>query len=198
MPWVCLLHFQLAASDLQTSAMLNAVCTAAFNDAQGRFVTDWPVSHTLTNVTAVDIGINTPATGINTGGSFTGTHTGAQDSAACILVNMHTGTRYRGGHGRIYWPGASTFFQADARTWTSTEVANWQTTFQLIVADCNSAFLAHGATAVVQVIPRYNYTVVDDTLHKKYVRQRDSWKQNDAVFNIQVNPLIKSQRRRLG
>lgn len=198
-PWVSLLHFSvIMPSGAITAAVLNAMCNKVQSDLSPRIVTDFPTSVTLTGVTGVDLSTNTPQVGNSTGSAINGGGAGMQDSAASLVINAKTGSRYRGGHGRIYLPGLLTSLQANANTWTNAIISTWTTAFNLTINDTITAAVGAGATSAASVIPRYLYRIDNDTVHSKYVRVKTGWSGNDVVFNWVPRPKIGSQRRRLG
>lgn len=197
--WVVLLHWAITmGSGPITAAVLNAMCNKFYTDITPRIATDWPSSHILQGVSAVDLSTNTPALGQSTGAAFPGGGTGMQDAASCLVIQEKTSSRYRGGHPRIYWPGLLTSLQANANSWGSSALANWTTAWGLTITDVGSAAITAGATIAVQVVPRYTYSVTDDPVKKKYVRKKTGWMQNDVVYSNVMNPRIGTQRRRLG
>lgn len=198
-PWNCILHWEQAAGDPPfTVAGLNAASQALYAGLVGQFSTQWPSSVTAQGVSSVDLSTNTPAVGQSTGATSSGSATGLQDNAASYMISLKTADRYRGGHGRVYFPGFATSLQQDSRNWTSTASGAGKAGFDIAVTATNTALLAHGSTAAVPVIPRYTYTYTDDPVAHRYSRKRTAWSHNALVYATVASQLIRTQRRRLG
>lgn len=102
------LNWQTAAVGL-TTAQLLAIQTAfdtawktgwiALGSSANRYMGSWVIDMSSATGGQVTNALYTPAAGVQ------GT-TSIPDNVAC-LISLHTATRYRGGHGRIYIPGIS-------------------------------------------------------------------------------------------
>lgn len=198
-PWNVILHFQQAAGDpVRSATQLNAMAQAMFAGVSSAWVGQWPSSVTLLSVNAVDLSVNAPATGISSGASVSGGATGQQDAASSFMLNFHTAERYRGGHGRAYFPGLGPSFQLNANQWGAAQTSGGAASFQTAVTNTNTAATSNGSSASSLVVPYFTYTYLDDPSRHRYTREKVGWKSNGVVYQITASQKIRTQRRRLG
>lgn len=152
----------------------------------------------LQQVSGVDIGVTAPVAFTNTT-VHAGTSGAAQieNSAICTLINMHINARYRGGHPRTYLPWGVPTNQTNESTWNAGYLANAAGAMANIVNQVRASLSPVNGAQVSQVCVRYNYTVTDDPIHKKYVRQRSTLNGVFVVQNYSSVPTYGTQRRRL-
>lgn len=127
-----------------------------------------------------------------------GTMPGNHDPAsACVLVRNQITSRYRGGHPRTYLPFLAASSMDNENTWNPTLVSNVQTSMHAwVAAVTGAAYTVPGAT-LRHVIPRYTYTIQDDTVHHKYVRTRSGVLGVYPVNSYMALTQVASQRKRL-
>jgi len=127
-------------------------------------------------------------------GSRVGLH---EPASAAVLVRNRIVARYRGGHPRTYWPfGVPADFQ-DEFNWTTALTTDVLTTVQAWVSQVTGAAYSVSGNPLKQVVPRYTYSITDDTVHKKYVRERTGLLGVNPVIGYEVMKPISSQRRRM-
>lgn len=174
-----------------TSAPPNASLLQTFSNAVG---TSWDTDMKayqattciLETVTCTDLGNPSTQSGQTTFG-VAGTKPSADLPAdVCVLVNLHIGRRYRGGHPRLYLPIGGAADIATPQSWTSSQLGAWLTSFSAFVNSllniaspgptcdslANVSYRSGGAARPVPV--------------------------TDPVLNWTINPIPGSQRRRLG
>jgi hypothetical protein len=198
-PWAVVWHFKF---DNQTANWSQQSTQQLADSIRASWATNFsPLCANAVHfnqVVCTDIGSTTPVVGTNTtvapGTSGAGV---IENSSLCALVNMHINARYRGGHPRSYLPLGYTTAQLNESQWTvgfqgqvATGIANFINSVRLSVAPVNGS-------AVSQVIPRYTYTLVNDSAHQRYIRQRTGLKAVDVVQTYTCNPTYGVQRRRL-
>ena len=189
-------HYQLNAPGTNwTTAQLNALCDGLM---AGLVLTNGIASLTGANtvfngVTAVDLGIATPATGASTHAAVPGQATGNElPPSTCVLVDLITQERYRGGHARAYMPpGNAVELISTEDQWTTTFVNSYQTAFANMQDNAFSA-----VPGMHQCCVRYNYTYTDVPAKHKYLATRDSVHSTPAVVNWVVKAGLGTQRRR--
>jgi hypothetical protein len=197
--WACIMHwFASGGSGNWTPTQLNAMCNALMTGMKTSFAPVWYTGVEFVDVVAVDIGTITPYSGISNQPSFAGTAVNPSDLSSCIMFNFQTAYRYRGGHGRIYLPGAGAQGSVDGDVWTAATYQTWLNEFISVLNSVTQAAITNGASGVSQVIPLYNYTYTDNPAKHKYTKQKTSVKAIANVIAVTGNNHIRTQRRRLG
>jgi hypothetical protein len=153
------------------NAMVNCVNAYAITGLHyfGSIITDWSSSTGLSQLDA----------GINLGG---GTYSVATPSQVCILQSLHIALRYKGGHGRMYWPmpGSNA---AITDTPNATAVSNLTTEYAALVTAMLALSGGNGGPAN-QVVYRH--------------RNNAALAATNVVLNSTVQPnLYATQRRRI-
>jgi hypothetical protein len=104
------------------------------------------------------------------------------DSVA-LLISLHTPTRYRGGHGRMYFPGISTVYSnSDGRTLTPSAITA-PTGYWQAVQNAMTAIAGASGGPYVQLVWHKHLSVAPNTI--------------EQVTSFTVSPTWASQRRRL-
>jgi hypothetical protein len=120
------------------------------------------------------------------------------DLSACVLINYKINSRYRGGHGRTYLPGAATTQSTNGDTWAAGHVTlvnnSWQSFQAAIKTDLQGAGLAAGT----QCVPRFGYTYTDVPAKHKYSKEKATFVGAFPVLSFSISNQLRSQRRRLG
>jgi hypothetical protein len=153
----------------------------------------------LTEVDVTDLTSSTAARGVATT-SHAGTNGGASLPAdVCALESREVLRRFRGGHGRIYWPFGSEAELHDAQTWKSTFVTNMEANLVSFYIDLVSAPWS-GATLTQYVTPSYYHGFTVHTGVTGRARNVPTVRTTplvDIVVSSVVKPGIASQRKRL-
>jgi hypothetical protein len=153
------------------TAMVNCVNAYAITGLHyfGSIVTDWSTSSGLTILDG----------GSNLGG---GSYSVATPSQVCILQSLHIAQRYKGGHGRMYWPlpGSNA---AITDTPNATAVANLATTYTTLLTAMAAVSSGSGGP-FVQYVYRHRNSALLASL------------QLVSSFTVQPN-LYATQRRRI-
>ena len=176
--------WQTAAVGL-TVAQLQAVQTAFdtawsgawknWTSSSNRYMGCWVVDMASATGNQVTNALYTPVAGVGASTSWPDMTSG--------LISLHTATRYRGGHGRLYIPGGTAAsVNADGRTLTSTAITQ-------IGAMWANTVSALGALAGTAGGP-YNPIV----WHKKLASSPNSV---ESITGVVVQSVIATQRRRV-
>lgn len=176
-----------------TGPELNTLCdnvkTGLKNGLQAMFYSNV----TFNQVSAVDLGTPTPNVGASSVADWSGTGAGELAPSLSVMVNLHIPARYRGGKPRVYFPpmaGVHTNLNDDG--WDSSGITAFTTGYQTFKTLAESS----GPTCA-QCCILYTYSVTNDPIHDKYIRQRTGIRFIPVVSSFTVNPVIRSQRRRM-
>lgn len=198
-PWNCICHFTVNnGAGSMSNSQLSAMATALFTGLTSEFGIYWPSAVQLDSILGVDLGVNAPAVGQSTQGAFTSSGSGTQDAASCVMFNFQTAQRYRGGHGRIYFPGLAPNHQTTPTLWDSTTVDNCVNGWVSGVANAVTAATTHGAVSANLCIPQYSYEYTDDPARHRYTVKKVAFLGAAPVTNTLGSFQIRTQRRRLG
>jgi len=198
-PWAVVHHWRLGTSTADwSSANLTSLVNAASSAFATRFASHMPVSVSLRDVRAVDIGAAVPAVGENTTvHPGTGTGTAFSASSGCCVISNHIGARYKGGHPRSYWPFGTQQDVANEFQFTTTFIGVIAQAMANYIEDIVIALPGSGAGAANHCVPLYTYEVVNDSLNHKYKRIRNGLKAVYTVQSYSANLTYGTQRRRL-
>lgn len=197
-PWAVVWHFRFGTSTAPWSAAdLTTLCNTILASFKTRLQTHFDSSTVWSQVTGVDIGTSTPAAGVSTGATWTGTGSANLTPATCVLVNLHIASRYRGGHPRSYFGIPASADSTDRESWTSTAQTAWANGVVGVINDCVTALPGSGSGAVNHCVPRYTYAYTDDPTHHKYLKTKSGLVGVFTVQSYAVHPKIATQRRRL-
>jgi hypothetical protein len=201
-PFALIWHFSIGTtSGPWTVAEIQALANTTFNAVKTAWQTVWNINVTALFSEAVDLSTNTPAQAISTGASWQGSGVNpASPASSAILVNFHTGARYRGGHARTYLPPGGASLSTDGDHWQNSSLTTWATSWQTMISSITGAVVTAGAGACLHVVPRYSYSYTDDPVHHKYTHKRvDNLPGSPfGVTGYAIQPRICNQRRRLG
>jgi len=176
--------------DLLAQTVFNAFTTALGSRTANNVTHD--------TVTSVDLGSSTGVSSIYTHTPVSGTGSAPlEPSSACLVVQNRIAARYRGGHPRTFWPAIDSNNMVDEAHWNSVQVTGYVTAVTTFISTVVSASYTGGATLLQHVIPRYTYTITNDPVHHKYLRERTGLLSVDTVQSYVGNTIIGSQRRRL-
>lgn len=152
----------------------------------------------VTNIATTDIGSSAPTVGSNTA-LITGASPGGglENSSICCLMRFLILARYKGGHPRTYLPWGTGSDLASESSWTGSFQTRSQSAIAGIMDTVRGNVPPRGSSQVSNVVPRYNYQIVNDPAHSKYLRQRTSLKAVNVVQSYLCNPTFGVQRRRL-
>jgi hypothetical protein len=120
-----------------------------------------------------------------------------EPSSLCVMVRYIINSRYRGGHPRQYFPFLGTTDLGNEHTWRDTSLSAVRPAIVAWLAAVQGAAYSVTGNPLQLVVPRYTYTVTDDTVHKKYVRERTGLLRVFQVTDYQPQAPVGSQRRRL-
>jgi hypothetical protein len=113
------------------------------------------------------------------------------------LVRLIINSRYRGGHPRTYLPLGTAAVLNPGNQWAPTYLDQVRPAFVAwLLAIVSAAYTITGSQLAL-VVPRYTYTITDDTVHKKYVRERTGLLNVYTVTDYQPQAQMASQRRRM-
>lgn len=147
----------------------------------------------------VDLGTSTPATGASINPGWTSAAAIAPPTlAACVMVNFRINARYRGGHPRTYLPGAPAGNTLDGDNWTASTVTAFSNGWIAMVNAIVSQMAGLGPGPLEHVVPKYTYTITQDPVKHKFIRQRTGLQGVFVVQQYTTLAPIRSQRRRLG
>jgi len=158
---------------------------------------NWPLTTTVTEYTAVDLGSAQPAQA-QVAASIAGTTAGEQDAAACIMFNYPVSQRYRGGKPRTYLPGPQGADQASPTNWTLATFDAMLTVWQNVISSIASAGSSAGVVGCTHCVVLYTYSITDDPVRHKYIRTRVAVKNVVTLGTAFGSTQIRTQRRRLG
>ena len=121
----------------------------------------------------------------------------ALTSSLAVMTRLPITSRYRGGHPRTYFPLGDVNNLQNENSWQQSWIsslkpiiAQWRNTIQ-------SAAYTQQPNLLTLVVPRYTYTVSNDAVHKKYVRERTGLLGVFPVGAPDPQVTIGTQRRRL-
>lgn len=198
-PWAVVLHMFNGTSAAWSQASINTLATTAQSAAVTNFQARWTNQVTVQYADAVDLTDSTLRYAKTTAAAMTGTATGSMSTlAASLMISHRSNQRYRGGHGRTYFPGGPSSDTANSDTWSTAPVNSWTTAFNNWRDAIYSALTAGGVSQPQLCIPRYSYTYHDDTNHHKYTKERSGFLNAGVVTTSVVSTQIRTQRRRLG
>lgn len=184
-PAANILHAQFTGGS-PSGADLDAFCL----DLDGAFWVnpikeDYPASTVYVGSRATDLTTSSSATGEHSVGTAGTASDSAISAQACAMVNYSITRRYRGGHGRTYFPPFAWGALASTATWDSGVIADLAGAVADIQTVLSSA--THGTTDLAgQCLVSYrtgNAPRVDPLV--------------EPVTGYLVNGLVKTQRRRL-
>jgi hypothetical protein len=197
--WANVLHWYAGVAAPWTQSQINALSTVA----QSAYTTDLaPIFSNdvkLNEVQVVDLSDQTLREATIAGLNVAGTIVGLPPTlAACQMVNLQIGARYRGGHPRIYWPPATVNQTADSDTWTAGAVSNVNAAMNSWTVAITNAMTTAGLAGSSLCAPRYQYQYNDNAAKKRYDKVRVTFKGPFPVTNWLASAQIRTQRRRLG
>jgi len=138
-------------------------------------------------------------------GRWTGSQAGANSgselpASASVVLTLHIGRSYRGGHPRIYLPFGVESDLANVQSWTSTFLANvtsgWTSFMSSLIAYSGDSITKGGQINV----SFYGPPPVVITSHSGRVRNASTPRTtplHDTILAITAQPRIGSQRRRI-
>lgn len=198
-PWALVWHFKYDGNTTNWTQSEVSSLAASLRQAWANHAAALcPLTTHLTSVTTTDIGSTSPAVGqdaTNVPGTASGA--GIENASICAMMNFHINVRYKGGHPRSYLPWGILTSLANEFTWSTAFQTAANQAIAGMINDVRANMPPRGSSQVSQVCPRYVYTVVNDPVHQKYVRQRTGLKSVDVVTTYSLNPTFGVQRRRL-
>lgn len=174
-----------SATGPYTDAECADLASAVFTYFGSDMMVYLPSQVQVNRVEAEDLTTGSAGFGIGSGAAVHGGETGAPPPAGvAACLNFTIGSRYRGGHPRVYLPGGTTSNLADARSWT--------TSFRGQIEGQWNAFLAHVQASSIgvslgvgQVAVRYRSGGVALVPPEVF-----------DVLAVALSPVVASQRRR--
>ena len=147
---------------------------------------------------ARDLTDNQSLSSLHTTAGTPGTATGVlEPSSLAVMTRLPINSRYRGGHPRTYFPVGTVANLQNENSWQQSWIsslkpiiAQWRNTIQ-------SAAYTQQPNLLALCVPRYTYTISNDEVHKKYVRERTGLLNVYDVGTPDPQVIIGSQRRRL-
>jgi hypothetical protein len=184
-------HFTSATA---SAADLNSLASAISGFWASRFAPLCCTPCIMNSVNVIDLSSPTGNTGVDAT-VRSGTRTGNMVSAnvACVC-SLHIARRYRGGHPRMYIPGAATSDVSNPTTWTAAYVASVTSNVGFFLADINGLATIAGL-GTLQFGSLSYYLGYDTTTRKSALRSSPIF---SAVDKVTTHARIDSQRRRLG
>lgn len=198
-PWAVILHWSSGLGGAWSQNQINALAETAFTSWGTRIKALQTTGTILQFCDAVDLSSATLVFHRTTAAATPGS--GAEPSiglGVAVCISHRTNDRYRGGHGRSYFPSGPSTTSQDGDTLQAAVVTSWNTAFGQFVTDINTALNAQGLSGAFQCIPRYTYTVTNDDKKKKYVRERSAFLRANFITSSQTSNQLRSQRRRFG
>jgi hypothetical protein len=197
-PWAVVHHWQFGTSTTPwNSGDIATLATAVFTAWQSRLKGSMGPNVEVHEVDTVDL---SNATGVGNTHTVTpvfgGLSSPLEPSSMCLVQQNKIAARYRGGHPRTYWPIGSQAQLANENTWQTGPLGVYQTQIDNFFDDV----LAAGYTAspsLVQVIPRFSYTYVNDPVGHKYKKERTGLLAVSPVLSHFLVTRVGSQRKRL-
>jgi hypothetical protein len=192
-PWANVTHWQLGSTGAPWSGTaLQTLATTIHGAYISSGGNSLPSTVNVVSAEATDLTNSTGTTAVSTHAAGAGIGSPGYQPSSCILLNFKIASRYRGGHGRLYWPGINNTYSTDGENLTATAQANLETAWTNIQTAINTAL-----PQCAQVIPRFSYTYTDDPTHHKYTKQKSGLVGVFPVLSTVVHPRIATQRRRL-
>lgn len=196
-PWQVKLHFQgNPPQAVWTSTQLAALNSAFVAGPWTTLAANWPSLTQMDALQAIDLSTTTPASAAE-GFQVIGVASEQQDAAACLMFNYLIAARYRGGKPRTYLPGLAPTAQASPNSWSASVISTIASEWQTAITNMKGAAAADGQAGCQQVCIQYNYLIQNDTVHHKYIRTRQSFKQTLPISGTIAHQTIRTQRRRL-
>lgn len=190
-PWANVIHYSYTGAP-PSSADLNAMAGILLGAWASEIMPLADDSCTVDQCLAVDLSSGTGAAGA-AAGTTPGTRAGGiMPASACVLVNKTIGRRYRGGHPRSYLNVGVQSDMTNPSTWTGTLTGLVFTAYNA-VRTAMAGLVETATTLGVEVIVSY----IDKILNP-IAPFRRAVPLVLPVGGIVVNPVIASQRRRLG
>jgi hypothetical protein len=183
-----------------TTSNLNTLAGSAHTAYVSNLKPQQANSVTLNQLSVQDLGDMAAALGIWTGaeaGSLAGS--GAPPASVAILASYHTARRYRGGHGRGYWPLGIIGDISDAGDWSVTRQGGVSSGLTAYVAAISglTAGVTVGAQCMISYYHGVTYTTRPGRLKPVGTPTLRATPIVDDVTGITVTARIASQRRRL-
>lgn len=198
-PWAVVLHMYNGTASAWSQAAINTLATTAQSAAVTNLVPRFTNQVVISFADAVDLTDSGLRYAKTTAAAATGTLTGFMPTlGSCVMINHRSNQRYRGGHGRTYFPGSNTGDATNSDTWATAMVTSWTTAFNNWRDAIFSALVAGGMAGPLLCIPRYSYTYHDDTNHHKWTKEKSGFLNAGTVSTSVVSTQIRTQRRRLG
>jgi len=197
-PWACVWHFAFDNNQSNWTQTEIQSLAAATSQAWGNHAVAISTTEvTLRTTTATDIGSATPVIGIDSNQHVGAIAGGTQTASTCAMMSFHINARYKGGHPRCYLPWGAPLNQSSEYQWSVSFQTSANNAIAGMINDIRGNVPPRGSSLVSHVVPRYNYQVVDDPVHHKYLRQRVSLKAVNIITSYSLNPTLGTQRRRL-
>lgn len=198
-PWASIMHWQIGSTTAPwTLANLQLLCDSCHNSYSTEWAAQIGNNVHMEQVAGVDLGTTTPVATVSAGAPIVGSAPGQlEPSSLCDTVLYKINSRYRGGHPRGYWPFCSQSNLVNESQFTPAHITFVQTQFAAMVTAIVGAFGTAGSTTLLHVVPRYTYTYTNDTIRKKYVKERTGYIGTFPVQGYTLRQTVGSQRRRL-
>jgi hypothetical protein len=171
------------------------------------FVNSWSgrlaaqVSHDLTleTVTTTDLisstGVTDTANPVITGDVVAPSVT----AGAAMVISFKVGRRYRGGHPRIYLPGAQQNQVQSDNTWSLAYIGAMHTAWTGMVSDVTTAtYTTAGSLSQINISYFQGFTEVlyPSGRYHTIPKLRPDGPHKDPILSTVINPKVASQRRR--
>lgn len=198
-PWAVVLHMFNNTSNTWTQPAITALANTAQSSAVTNLIPRWTGQVIVNYADAVDLSDQTLRYAKTTANPATGTGIGSMPTlGTCLMINHRALQRYRGGHGRTYFPGGPVADSVNSDTWSASAVNTWTTAFNNWRDAIYAALTSAGVSSASICIPRYSYTYTNDSNHHKWTKEKSAFITAGVVNTSVVNNQIRSQRRRLG
>lgn len=197
--WACILHWNAGVAAPWTQSQVDSLATTAHSAYNTNLTPLFTNQVVLNEIQAVDLSDQVQRENTIEGLTEVGGQTGvAPTLAACLMINLHIGARYRGGHPRVYWPPGPNTDTSDADTWQAGTVTAMDNAFGSFQSAIRTALVSAGLANNGLCAPRYSYQYVDNTAKKRYDKVRQSFLGPFPVSSWNTSNQIRTQRRRLG
>lgn len=180
------------ATDIDTLALTClTACGTALKTQSGNNVS-W------TQCAAVDLSNSAGLSAVHVTPVTIGTLPNSLEPASlCAVTKNVIGARYRGGHPRTFWPLNVANNMSDESHWGPTPVSTIQTAVNNWFAAVETAAYTVSGAALQNVIVRYQYTYTNDTVHHKWLKEKQPPATVFPCSQHIVQAQVGTQRRRL-